>query len=124
MLLKTVAGSMLGIESAEPRVNGSAEGTGALADVPLALGAVGRSPLEESGGEPAAPFRGLDEAIPGAVPWFSVWPGLAAVWDSFGEAMKKYHTTPAKAHTTSTARSPFFISAPESEIGSTSCSGK
>src|ERR1039458_2078653 len=31
MLLNTVAGSMLGVESAEPRINGSAEAAGALA---------------------------------------------------------------------------------------------
>ena len=72
--------------------------------------------LEEVGVEDAAPVRELEEGIPAAVPELSLWDGLAAVWDSFGGATKKYHTTPAKAQMSNIARSHFLISPPQSNL--------
>src|ERR1039458_4025494 len=101
---------MLGVASAEPRTKGGAEGAGELAGVTPAPGDGVGPPPDDAGVEPTAPFCGLDEGIPGAVPGLSPWPGLAAVWDSFGEAKKQYHTTPVRAQTSSIAGSHFFIS--------------
>ena len=105
-MLRTVAASMLGAASAEPRTNGFAGATGDSTEVP-AVPADGA--LEEVGVEDAAPVRGLEEGIPAAVLELSLWPGLAAVWDSFGGATKKYHSTPATAQASNIAGSHFFI---------------
>ena len=108
MLLRTVAASMLGAASAEPRTNGFAGGTGESAEVPEAPG---DGASDEAGVEAAVPVREVEEGILAAVPGLSLWLGLAAVWDSFGGATKKYHTTPAKAQMTNIARSHFLIEA-------------
>src|ERR1035437_3061223 len=108
MLLKRVAASMAGGVSAEPRVNGCAGRTVDAAEAPLAPG---DGASDEAGVEAAAPVRELEEGILAAVPGLSLWLGLAAVWDSFGGATKKYHTTPAKAQMSNIARSHFLIEA-------------
>src|ERR1035437_5607736 len=113
ILLKTVAASMLGEASAEPRINGCAGATGESTEVP-AVPADGA--LKEAGVEDAAPVRELEEGILAAVPGLSLWLGLAAVWDSFGGAPKKYHTTPATAQASSIAGSHFLISPPQSNL--------
>src|ERR1017187_8245131 len=110
MLLKTVAASMLGEASAEPRINGCAGGTVDAAEAPLAP-RDGAS--DEAGVEVAAPVRELEESILAAVPGLSLWLGLAAVWDSFGGAPKKYHTTPVTAQASSIAGSHFLIEGPQ-----------
>ena len=71
---------------------------------------------DEAGVEVAAPVRELEEGILAAVPGLSLWLGLAAVWDSFGGAPKKYHTTPATAQASSIAGSHFLISTPQSNL--------
>ena len=109
MLLKRVAGSMLGVESAEPRVNGTEEGAGEAAGRLLAPGAGVGSPPGETAVESTALFRGPDEDIFGDAPKFSAWPELA-VWVAFGEAKKQYHTTPARAQVSSNTGSHLFIS--------------
>ena len=116
MLLKTVEASMLGGESAEPRINGFAGATGELAVVPLAPGDGAGSPSEEAGVESVAPARGLDEGIPEVVPGLSLWFGLAALRDFPGAAMKRYHTAPARAQMSSIAGSHFFILAPQFKL--------
>src|ERR1035438_6327622 len=113
ILLKTVAASMLGEASAEPRINGCAGAAVESADRPLAPGD-GASDDAVCGA--MAPVHGLDEGIPAAVLGLSLWLGLAAVWDSFGGATKKYHSTPAKAQMSNIARSHFLISPPQSNL--------
>src|ERR1039457_1132664 len=113
MLLKTVEASMLGEASAEPRINGCAGRTGGLGAMPLASG---DGTSDEAGVGAAAPVRELEEGILAAVPGLSLWLGLAAVWDSFGGAPKKYHTTPATAQASSIAGSQFLISTPQSNL--------
>src|ERR1039458_4004503 len=113
ILLKTVAASMVGGVSAEPKVNGCAGRTGGLAAMPLASG---DGTSDEAGVGAAAPVRELEEGILAAVPRLSLWLGLAAVWDSFGGAPKKYHTTPATAQASSIAGSHFLISTPQSNL--------
>ena len=109
-MLRTVAASMLGAASAEPRTNGFAGATGDSTEGP-AVPADGA--LEEVGVEDAAPVRELEESILAAVPGLSLWLGLAAVWDSFGGAPKKYHTKPATAQASSIAGSHFLIECPQ-----------
>src|ERR1035441_7392424 len=113
MLLKTVEASMLGEASAEPRINGCAGRTGGLAAMPLASG---DGTSDEAGVGAAAPVRELEEGILAAVPGLSLWLGLAAVWDSFGGAPKKYHTTPVTAQASSIAGSHFLIEGPQPGI--------
>jgi hypothetical protein len=110
MLLRTVAASMLGAASAEPRTNGFAGVAVVSAEVPLAPG---DGASGEAGDGAVAPVRELDEGIPAAVLGLSLWLGLAAVWDSLGGATKKYHTTPATAQASSIARSHFLIEGPQ-----------
>src|ERR1017187_2288787 len=109
MLLKTVEASMLGAASAEPTINGFAGGAVESAEMPAAPGGGASG---EAGDGAVAPVRGLDEGIPEAVPGLSLWPGLAAVWDSLGGGTKKYHSTPAMAQASNIAGSHFFISRP------------
>src|ERR1035441_607859 len=126
MLLRTVAASMLGAASAEPRTNGFAGVAVVSAEGPLAPG---DGASGEAGDGAVAPGRELDEGIPAAVLGFSLWLGLAAVWDSLGGATKKYHTTPATAQASSIARSHFLIEGPQpgmvagrTELGGHRCS--
>src|ERR1035438_5701314 len=113
MLLKTVEASMRGEASAEPTINGCAGGAVESAEMPAAPG---DGASGEAGDGAVALVRGLDEGIPEAVPGLSLWPGLAAVRDSFDGTTRKYHTTPATAQASSIAGSHFLILPPQSNL--------